>query len=114
VKVKEIWNEIFGSPALRVTMSITCFETLIVCTLFDKSFRLECKARGGMKNLQLSEESGIFSLQNVKCITDLLYTFTVDKLHGLRWSCPLTIYIQNKPDKFCIKIWHFIMGSNFT
>jgi hypothetical protein len=43
VKVKEFLNETFGLPAFRATIIITCFETVTLCTLLDKSFRIECK-----------------------------------------------------------------------
>lgn len=102
--ITELWDDRFGRPIFRATMSLKRFKMITRCLRFDdKEDRAERRSRDKLAPIRNAFDKWTHRVK-------MLYTpgdcITVDEqLIPFRDRSPFTQYIPSKPHKYGIKVW---------
>lgn len=101
--LEELWSVVFGTSVYRTTMPLNRFKFLAVCLRFDnKETRQERRAADKFAPIR---DVWTKFIDNSKSLYTPSEFVTIDEqLLGFRGKCPFRVYLQNKPDKYGLKV----------
>lgn len=102
--VKSLWNEEFGRPIFRATMSLERFVNITRVLRFDnRDDRPERRVKDKLAAIRVLWDKWV---ENLPKLYNPGQNVTVDEqLVSFRGRCPFKQYIPNKPAKYGVKIW---------
>ena len=111
--LRELWDEQWGFPVFRTTMSYNRFIDILRALRFDdKSTPQERVAESGNQGAAVHEMLQIFSAicqSSYRCGPSVTIDEQLVTFHG---NCRFRVYIPTKPGKYGMKIW--IMADSET
>ena len=111
--LRELWDEQWGFPVFRTTMSYNRFIDILRALRFDdQSTRQERVAASGNQGAAVHEMLQIFSANcrsSYRCGPSVTIDEQLVTFHG---NCRFRVYIPTKPGKYGMKVW--IMADSET